>query len=109
KGLLNKEFFDSVKKGSIFISVTVDGIEDFDAMISTLDEGRLAYVAHDVMNAPLGDVTNSIYDRLRRHPKVYTTPHISSFSDVTTKIGNDMMIDNVEAWTKGKPTNVFGN
>jgi phosphoglycerate dehydrogenase-like enzyme len=108
KGLLNKKFFNSVKKGSVFISVTVDGIEDFDAMISALDEGLLAYVAHDVMNAPLGDVTNPIYDRLRKHPKVCATPHISSFSDVTTKIGNDMMIDNIEAWSKGKPINVFG-
>jgi len=108
KGLLNEVFFQSLKKGAIFISPTVDAIVDFDAMIKALDEEILSYVAHDVMNTPLGDVTHPLYDRLRKHPKVYTTPHISSFTDVTTKIGNDMMIDNVEAWLNGKPINVFG-
>lgn len=108
KGLLNKDFFNSVKKGTIFISVTVDSIVDFDAMLSALDQGRLAFVAHDVMNAKPADTSDVLYQKLRSHPKVYATPHISAFTDVTTRIGNDMMIDNVEAWLKGKPINVFG-
>lgn len=108
KGLLNKEFFQSVKQDSIFVSVTVDSIEDFDAMFSALDEGRLTYVAHDVMNAPLGDTSYPLYNKLRKHPNVYTTPHIAAFTDVTSRIGNDMMIYNIEAWVKGKPINVFG-
>lgn len=108
KGLLNKDFFGSVKKGAIFISVTTNDIVDFDAMLSALDEGQLSFVAHDVSNAKPGDATDPLYDKLRRHSKVYTTPHIAGFSDVTTQIGNDMMINNVEAWLDGKPINVFG-
>lgn len=108
KGLLNKNFFDSVKIGAVFISVTVDAIVDFDAMLSALDESKLSFVAHDVMNAKLGDTSNPLYDRLRHHPKVYATPHISAFTDVTNRIGNNMMIDNIEAWLNGKPINVFG-
>lgn len=108
KGLLNKEFFASVKKGAVFISVTVDTIVDIDAMLSALDHGQLSFVAHDVMNAKPGDTTDVLYEKLRNHPRVNATPHISAFNDVTTKIGNDMMIDNVEAWLKGKPINVFG-
>lgn len=107
KGLLNKDFFKSVKKGAIFISVTVDSIVDMDAMLLALDEGRLSYVAHDVMNAKLGDATDPLYERLRKHPNVYATPHISAFTDVTSQIGNDMMIANIEAWLQGKPINVF--
>lgn len=109
KGLLNKDFFDSFKKGTIFISaVVLKNIEDVDAMLRALDEGRLAYVAHDVADAKPGDSTDPLYEQLRRHPRVFATPHIAGFSDVTTKIGNDMMIANVEAWVKGKPINVFG-
>lgn len=108
KGLLNKNFFDSVKKGAIFISVTVNSIVDFDAMLAALDRGQLAFVAHDVMNAKLGDASDPLYDRLRRHSKIYATPHISAFTDVTNRIGNNMMIDNIEGWLKGKPINVFG-
>ena len=108
KGLLNKDFFNSVKKGAIFISVTVDSIVDMDAMLSALDRGQLAFVAHDVMNAKPADTSDALYNKLKNHPKVYTTPHIAAFTDVTTRIGNDMMIDNVEAYLKGKPINIFG-
>ncbi len=108
KGLLNKDFFKSVKRGAVFISVTVDTIVDIDAMLSALNNGQLAFVAHDVMNAKPADTSDVLYEKLRQHPEVYTTPHIAGFSDVTTQIGNDMMINNVEAWLKGKPINVFG-
>jgi phosphoglycerate dehydrogenase-like enzyme len=60
------------------------------------------------MNAKLGDTNDSLFVRLRNHPKAYPTPHIAGFSDVTNLIGNNMMIDNLEAWFAGKPINVFG-
>lgn len=109
KGLLNKDFFESVKKGAVFISVTTNAIVDFNAMLSALDQGQLSFVAHDVANAKPGDAGDPSYERLRQHPKVYATPHIAGFSDVTTRTGNDMMIDNIEAWINGKPINVFGS
>ena len=107
KGLLDNKFFKSLKMGTIFISVTTSTIEDFDAIFDALNEGRLSFVAHDVADAKPGDATNELYKRLCAHPNVYTTPHIAGFSDATTKVGNDMMIDNVEAWIKGNPINVF--
>ena len=108
KGLLNKDFFNSVKKGAIFISVTVKNIEDFTAMFAALDSGQLSYVAHDIMDLKVADTSDTLYERFRKHPKVFATPHISAFTDVTNRIGNDMMIVNVEAYLKGKPINVFG-
>ena len=107
KGLLNRDFFQSVKEGAIFISVTVAAIVDFNAMFEALDSGKLSLVAHDVADAKPGDSTNTLYKKLRQHPKVYTTPHIAGFSDTTTRIGNNMMIDNIEAWLQDKPINVF--
>jgi glycerate dehydrogenase len=107
KGLLNQAFFAATKKDAIFISVTVDAITDFDAMLAALDRGQLAYVAHDVMNAKPGDTKNPLYQRLLKHKKVFTTPHISAFTDVTNQIGNDMMIANVESFIAGNPINVF--
>jgi len=109
KGLLNKDFFNSLKKGAGFISVTVDSIVDMDAMLSSLDRGQLAFIAHDVMNAKVGDASDALYKKLHNHPNVFVTPHIAGFSDITTRLGNDMMIDNVEAWLENKPINVFGH
>ncbi len=108
KGLLNKDFFNSLKKGAGFISVTVDAIVDMDAMLSALDEGRIAWIAHDVMNAKVGDASDPLYRRLLSHANVFVTPHIAGFSDITTRLGNDIMINNVVAWLEGKPVNVFG-
>ncbi len=106
KGILNKEFFDNLKTGAIFISVTVDSIVDIEAMLNGLDSGKLSYVAHDVMNARPGDSADPLYTKLINHKNVMATPHIAAFTDVTNTIGNDMMIANVEAWANGKPINV---
>jgi len=106
EGLLDKRFFNSLKKGSIFISVTSSKIYDSKAMLSALENGILSGVATDVGNALPGNVDDPEYKELIKHPKVIATPHISYQSDVTIKISNDMMIDNVEAYIKGKPINV---
>ena len=107
KGLLGKEFFYSLKRGSIFISVTVSSIVDFAAMLEAVDSGQLAYVVHDVMNAKLADTNDSLYKELVSHDRVLATPHVAALTDVTTRVGNDMMIANIEAWLTGKPINVF--
>ncbi len=107
RGLLNQAFFASLKKGAIFISVTVGNIVDFDAMIAALDSGQLSFVAHDVMDIKPGDTTNPIYQKLISHSRVIATPHISAFTAVTNQLGNDMMIDNIEAYLDGKPIHVF--
>ena len=46
------------------------------------------------------------YKKLIKNPKVIATPHFSYHSDVSLRVSNDMMIDNIEAWIKGKPINV---
>lgn len=106
-GLLNRDFFESLQESTIFISVTVDSIVNMDDMLAALETGKLACVAHDVMNAKPGDVSDPLYNRLSNHPNVLATPHIAGFSDVTNKIGNDMMIGNIEAWMNGTPINVI--
>jgi phosphoglycerate dehydrogenase-like enzyme len=105
-GLLDKKFFSSLKRGSYFITVTGLGIYNSKAMLSALDKGILAGVADDAAGILPGDVDDPYYQKLLKHPKVLTTPHISFQSDVTARVSNDMMIDNVEAWIKGKPINV---
>ncbi|HTE58426.1 MAG TPA: NAD(P)-dependent oxidoreductase [Verrucomicrobiae bacterium] len=107
KGLLDQRFFQSLKTGAAFISVTVDATVDFDAMLDALDSNRLAVVAFDVMNAKPGDITNPLYLKLQTHPKVLATPCIASYSTTTSRIGNDMMIANIEAWLANGPIHVF--
>ncbi len=106
-GLLNSEFFEAMKEDSYFVDVTRSEIVDSRAMIKALDEGKLVGVASDCGGILVGDTDDPLYKTLLNHPKVYVTPHISYNTPLSMKIGNDIMIDNVEAWINGKPQNVL--
>ncbi len=106
EGLLNSKFFRNLKIGSVFLTVTSSKIYDTDAMIETLSKGILGGIADDCGSILPGNYDDPYYKKLLKIPNAIATPHISYQSDVTIKIGNDMMINNVEAYIKGKPINL---
>lgn len=106
KGLLDKDFFNSFKPGSCFITVTDSEIYDADAMLEALDKNILAGVADDCGSIYLGDIEDPFYEKLMKHPKVLATPHIARFADTTERKANRIMIDNIESYVKGRPINI---
>jgi len=106
KGLLDAKFFESMKRGSYFATVTGPEIVDYEAMIKALDSGKLNGAASDCGSALVGDAEDPLYIKLVDHPKMYVTPHISYNSEKARQLGADIMIDNIEAWIKGKPQNL---
>lgn len=38
--------------------------------------------------------------------EIVATPHIAHNSDITDRVGGEMVINNIEAWLKGKPVNL---
>lgn len=107
KGLLDKKFFNSFSGKTFFVTVTSLKIYDSKAMLAVLKKGKLLGVADDCGSILPGDYNDLYYKKLSKNPKVIATPHISYQSDVSIRISNDMLIDNVEAWIKGKPINLF--
>lgn len=107
EGLLDINFFNLFDGKTHFITVTSSKIYDSKAMLSALDTGRLSGVADDCGSILPGDYEDPYYKKLITNPKVLATPHISYQSDVTVKIANDMMIENIEAWIKGQPVNLL--
>ncbi|HVQ44452.1 MAG TPA: NAD(P)-dependent oxidoreductase [Candidatus Saccharimonadia bacterium] len=104
--LLNGEFFGALKRGAIFATVSAGSIVNLDVMFRALDDGTLRCVIHDAQTP--GDTADPVYRRLREHERVYATPHIGYNSDVSRHMGNEMMIENIEAWVAGKPIHVVG-
>ncbi len=104
--ILDKVFFSNLKKGTYFVSVTRAEIADQDALLQALDDGILAGVATDCGGVLVGDTQDPLYKKLIAHPKVIATPHISWSASKSLQTGNDIMIDNVEAFINGKPRNV---
>ena len=95
QGLLNKDFFQSLKKGSYFITVSREEIADQEAMLQVLDDGILAGVATDCGGVLVGDTEDPLYQKMLAHPKVYATPHIAYSTTKSFNSGNDIMIDSV--------------
>ena len=106
KGLLNEAFFEAMKDGSRFVTITRSEITDTDALLSALDSGKLAGAASDCGGILVGDTEDELYSLLRQHPKVIATPHISYNSEMSRKRGADIMIDNIEAYINGNPQNI---
>lgn len=108
KDLLNNDFFSWLKPDAYFVSVTSSSIFSVDALIDALDTNKLAGAAVDCGSIQVGDSSDPYYQRLAKHPKVIATPHIAYNTQRTSRVGNDMMIDNIEAYVSGKPINVVG-
>ncbi len=106
QGILNTKFFNSLKRGSYFITITGPNIYDPDALLNALNQGILAGAASDAANITPADTRNPFYQKLVAHPKMLVTPHIAWNSDVERRNGNRMMIQNIEAWLKKKPVNI---
>jgi|SRR3989344_9508886 len=106
KGLLDGKFFDAMKQGSYFVSVTRSEILDENAMLAALDNSKLKGAALDCSGILVGDTDDPNYKKLLAHPKVYVTPHTAYNTFMSTQTGAKIMVENVEAYIKGKPQNV---
>lgn len=106
-GLLDRKFFNSLKRSSYFISPSDEKIYDVNALLEALDNGIFAGAADDAGGVRAGNCHDPFYLKLLKHPKMLVTPHIAYQTDVTAKVANDMMIANIEAWLKDKPINLL--
>ncbi len=107
KGLLDREFFNSLKKGSFFISIARQLTYDINALKEALDNEILIGAADEAASAAVGDIDDPNYLSLIEHPKILVTPHIAWNTDARLRKANDMMIDNIEAWINKKPINLI--
>ena len=104
--LLDEAFFKAMKPGSYFVTITRAEIVDEDALLRALDSGHLAGAASDCGGILVGDTTDPLYQNMRSHPKVLVTPHLAYNSEMSIHRGNEIMLDNIEAWIAGRPQNV---
>ena len=106
ENIYNREFFENLKKGSYFITVTSDKLWDVNAMIDSLNCDVLAGVANDCGGIQVDDSRAPLYERMRSHPKILATAHTAYNTDRRNQVCNDMMIENIIAWINNKPINL---
>jgi phosphoglycerate dehydrogenase-like enzyme len=98
RGIVNAEFFDSMKNGSYYISVGRGATTDTDALIAAMESKKLSGAGLDVTDPeplPAGH-------RLWMVPNVIITPHVSSTSDRSTRNTWIIARENLRRYIRGE-------
>ena len=84
KYMANEEFFNSLKKRPLFLSVCRGAVTDTTALIKALQKGTISGAALDVLENENLDELNGLQrkqlDFLISQPNVIVTPHIAGYS-----------------------------
>jgi phosphoglycerate dehydrogenase-like enzyme len=93
----------SMKEGSYLVNVSRGDVVDLNALVTALDEGRLAGAALDVLPQEPPDPDEPIL----QHPRVLITPHSAFLSEESNRDYLRNQALNVIAWARtGRPERV---
>ena len=98
RGLIGEEELQSMKSGAFLVHVSRGGIVDEDALVTALNEHKLAGAALDVFaQEPLPP--ESV---LWKTPNLIITPHVSGFSSKYKERAGDMFAENLIRYLHGE-------
>lgn len=103
RNIVNKEVLGLMKPGSVLVNTARGPVVDIDALLDTLDEGRLDGAALDVLpqEPPTTDA------RIVQHPRVLLSPHAAFYSVVAEKELRRKAAQNLIDWaSNGRPSYV---
>lgn len=102
RGLLSRAALAMVKPSCILVNTARASIVDTPALIEALSSGKLAAAALDVFDQePLPP-----HDPLLSLPNVVLSPHNAGMTPEAIAKGNEMVVENVISFLKGKPLNL---
>ena len=94
----------SMKRSAILINTARGGLVDEAALAQALTDGIIAGAGFDVLSKEPPVPDNPLLQL--RLPNFVLTPHVAWASGGAMQTLADMLVDNLEAWVAGKPTNV---
>lgn len=98
--LIGPDAFHAMRPGTILVNVARGEIIDEDALISTLDAGKLRGVGLDVY---VGEFEHAPDQRLWDDERVLITPHISGGTDAPRHQVVELFGENMRAYLAGRP------
>ncbi len=104
RSMIGIEQLRRMKRNALLINTARGGLVDERALIQALDEGLIGGAGFDVLTVEPPREGNPLLD-LRRHNFVLT-PHVAWASDGAMQFLADQMIDNIDAWSEGRPQNL---
>lgn len=94
----------TMKRSAILINTARGGLVDEAALAQALTDGTIAGAGFDVLSKEPPVADNPLLQL--RLPNFVLTPHVAWASGGAMQTLADMLVDNLEAWVAGRPTNV---
>lgn len=95
--LLDKNFFENLKKNSFFISISSKKVIEMESMFEAVDNGILKGIALD--RSIVKGENDPLYLEIKKRKKIIMA-RTAARTDVTLKNANDMMINNIGEYLK---------
>jgi phosphoglycerate dehydrogenase-like enzyme len=103
RGLLDAEKLALMKPTAILVNTARGAIVDEEALVQTLQSGRIAGAGLDVFTTeplPAGHAFTKL-------DNVVLSPHVAASTPETDYAGLEMVVDNIRSWVDGTPINVI--
>jgi glycerate dehydrogenase len=97
--------FEAMKRKPLIVNTARGGLVDEAALVRALDAGLIAGAGFDVVDGEPPKPDNPLMLAARRH-NVILTPHVAWASDEAQQTLADQLVDNIENFVAGKPTNL---
>jgi glycerate dehydrogenase len=99
--MIGLEELRRMKRSAILVNTARGGLVDEQALVQALREGLIAGAGFDVLSSEPPKEGNPLLEL--RLPNFILTPHIAWASDGAMQFLADQLIDNIEAFTAGRP------
>jgi phosphoglycerate dehydrogenase-like enzyme len=95
--LFNKDAFDAMKPGTVFVNVGRGTVVDEDALLEALNNGQVAYACLDVFAVEPLPQDSPLWN----HPQVLVSPHTSALSTAENRLIAERFCSNLRAFLDG--------
>ncbi len=104
RGIVGEAELSRMRRGAFLINTSRSGLVDQAALVSVLEEGRIAGAGLDVFDTePL-----PADSPFRRLPNVLALPHLGYVSQANYTRFFTQAVEDIEAWLAGQPVRLLG-
>jgi len=107
RGMIGLPEFRAMKRRPILVNTARGGLVDEQALVTALDEGMISGAGFDVVDGEPPAPDNPLM-RVAARANVILTPHVAWASDEAQQALADRLVDNLENFIAGRPTNLVG-
>ncbi|MGZ3338136.1 MAG: D-2-hydroxyacid dehydrogenase [Reyranella sp.] len=105
RGMLAMPEFEAMKRRPIIVNTARGGLVDEAALVRALDTGLVSGAGFDVVDGEPPGADSPLMKAASRH-NVILTPHVAWASDEAQQALADQLMDNIEHFVDGRPTNL---